>query len=58
MDLRWIRSSDYGIKTPDERFWIAKLNGDEPMYCLWEGRHIIGCFETPQQAKDKAGELA
>jgi hypothetical protein len=58
MDLKWLKSSEYSIKSDCGIYHIAKTlhdNGDK--YTLWEGMKIIGHWKTPAEAKQKAEEL-
>ena len=63
--MKWVRVSDYAIRSDDGRFTICRVgtqNGDR--YELWSraetggitanGWHLVGAWPTPEQAKAEA----
>lgn len=55
--MKWKKLSDYAIESG--QYTISKANVDgQPRYTLWEGEKMLGIFDTPQEAKEKANEFA
>lgn len=56
--MKWVKSSNYSIKTTDDRFHIAKyIVNDKPIYGLWDGKTSLGNFESAEKAKERANVI-
>ena len=58
MDLKWLKSSEYSIKSDCGIYHIAKtLHDNAEKFTLWKNINLIGWWTTAQEAKQKAEEL-
>lgn len=53
--MKWLRVSDYCIRSEDGRYKIAKVTvKGEDIFELWGGRVRIGGWGTASEAKSRA----